>query len=406
MGYSWTYEQLRILSDFGKTANGVSRLAFTKEDDIARSYILKLMCELGLKVRIDEFGNIFGRLDGCEDLPPIATGSHLDTVPDAGNFDGSSGVIAALEAVKELKKRDPLRYPLEVIVFAAEESSRFGYATMGSKVICGKLDIDKWRTIQDSNGFKLTAALEERGLNFERLYEAKCSKGDWSAFIEMHIEQGPVLYDEGVQIGIVEAIAAPTRLLVEVSGTANHSGTTPMNRRQDALVSAAHLVLAVEKIAKKEMIYGTVGTVGGIKATPGVMNVVPGSAQLLIDIRGIDYDSVSRVVSEVIEFSGKVAQEQHTEIKVEKLSSEMPVALSQKLCSVIEHVSKELGLSYRRMPSGAGHDAMNMAELTPTSMIFIPCREGVSHNGAEFASQEDVANGVKLLTEVLYSLAR
>ena len=406
MGNSWTYEQLRILSEFGKTANGVSRLAFTKEDDFARNYILKLMNEIDLKVRIDQFGNIFGRLDGLEQVPAIAAGSHLDTVPDGGNFDGSLGVIGALEAVKNLKQRGPLHYPIEVIVFSAEESSRFGYATMGSKVVCGKLNVDQLKTIKDSHGFKLTEALKERGLNFEHLYEAKRSQGDWSAFIEMHIEQGPVLYEEGIQIGIVEAIAAPTRLLVEVTGKANHSGTTPMNRRQDALVSAARLVLEIEKIATKEMVYGTVGTVGGIKVTPGVMNVVPGSAQLLVDIRGIDYNSVNRTVSEFAEFTTKVAQENHTDITIKKLSSEVPVSLNQKLCSSIEVVTRELGLSYRRMHSGAGHDAMNMAELTPTSMIFIPCREGLSHNGAEFAKEEDVSNGVRVLTEVLYKLAR
>jgi len=179
-----------------------------------------------------------------------------------------------------------------------------------------------------------------------------------------------------------------------------------MNRRRDALVSVAHFILAVEETAQKEMAHGTVGTVGVIKVTPSVMNVVPGSAHLAIDIRGIDYDSVSRVVSEVYEFAREVVNKQQTEIKIQKISSELPVRLSQDICSEIELASKKLGLTNRRMPSGAGHDAMFMAELTPTGMIFIPCRDGVSHNGTEFAKQDDIVNGVKVLTEVLYKLAQ
>lgn len=403
---SWSYEQLRKIGDIGRIDSGVTRLAFTAEDQLAREYVCKLMAELGLQIRVDSFGNIYGRLEGSEKLPPVAMGSHLDTVPGGGNFDGILGVVAALEAVRNVKEQGPLRHPVEVIVFAAEESSRFGHACMGSKVICGSVDSDQWRNLVDANGITLKEALENWDLDIEQLPAARRNKGEWAAFVELHIEQGPVLDAEGIQIGVVEAIAAPTRLRVTVQGVANHSGTTPMHCRQDALAGAAQLVLNVEAAARREAIAGTVGTVGTLTIEPGVMNVIPGKVVLFVDVRGTDFASVSRVAAEVREAATQIAKERQLTIAVETMTADRPVILDPQVCRIIETAAEGLELSRRRMSSGAGHDAMYMASLAPTGMIFIPCRGGISHNGEEYAGEKDVVAGVKILTEVLFCLAR
>lgn len=407
MNATWLIEQLEHLSQFGRSETGVTRLAFSAEDELAREFILNQMQEIGLKIRMDGFGNIFGRLEGTQPaLPAIATGSHMDSVPDGGKYDGPVGVIAALSALRELKARGPLTTSVEMIVFSAEESSRFGYATMGSKVIAGTADLKSWQKVTDSKGITLPEALASSGFDFTRLLEARRSPGEWKAFIELHIEQGPVLDQEEIQIGIVTGIAGPTRLRLSITGVANHSGTTPMDCRHDACVSAAHIILAVRQAACKEMKLGTVGTVGSVRVTPGVMNVVPGSAELLIDIRGVDYSSIERVVAEVRRAVDRIVLEEGTSIEITVLSAEQPVLLDPNIASMIECSCKQLGLTYRHMHSGAGHDAMNMAKLTPTGMIFIPCRDGISHNNAEYAAPKDIEAGAAVLLEALYFLAK
>jgi len=407
MNAAWLIEKLEQLSQFGRRETGVTRLAFSKEDELAREFILNEMQEIGLNIKIDGFGNIFGRLEGTHpELPPVATGSHMDSVPDGGKYDGPVGVIAALAVIRELKARGPLTSPVEMIVFSAEESSRFGYATMGSKVLAGTADLTAWEKVTDAKGITLPAALTSCGFDFTQLLAARRNPGEWKAFIELHIEQGPVLDLEKIQIGIVSGIAGPTRLRLSITGVANHSGTTPMDCRHDACVSAAQIILAVRQAACKEMKHGTVGTVGSVRVTPGVMNVVPGFAEVLIDIRGVDYPSIERVVAEVRDAVKQTAIDEGTTIDIKLLSADYPVALDSNVQSMIERSCKQLGLTYRHMPSGAGHDAMNLAKLTPTGMIFIPCRDGISHNNAEYAAPEHIEAGAAVLLETLYSLAK
>lgn len=407
MNKEWVESTIEVISEWGKGKLGANRLAFTPEDWQAKEYVIGLMKEIAMTVRTDSFGNIIGRLEGIDKTAPaVVTGSHLDTVPEGGNFDGIVGVVGALAAVKLLKERGPLTHPLEVIIFAAEESSRFGFATMGSKVMAGTASISAWSKAKDQAGVTLAEALALQGFDLNDIGGAIRHKGELKAFVEIHIEQGPVLESEDIAIGIVEAIAAPTRLKITVEGMAAHSGATPMNQRRDALVSAAMIVLAVQEIAMEQSHLGTVGTVGALKVHPGVMNVVPGLVEMWVDIRGIDHNSIIETLQEVKDAVSTIAEGQDTPVAIEVLSSDKPVHMDEGVKTIIEEACQATGVSYKRMPSGAGHDAMNMTILTPSGMIFIPCRGGISHNPEEYAEMNHIMNGINVLTETLYRLAK
>jgi N-carbamoyl-L-amino-acid hydrolase len=364
------------------------------------------MRQAGLAVRTDAWGNLIGRLDGTEpSAPAVATGSHLDTVPEGGNYDGGVGSVAGLGALMRLKARGRFRHPLELIVFRGEESSRFGIHTMGSKAMSGMATVDAWQRLTDQTGIPLAQVLAGRGLDLARLPEAVRRPGELKAFVEVHIEQCFVLEQAGIPIGVVEAIAAPIRLKLTVEGVASHSGATPMGKRRDALVTASHLVLAVEAEASKRTERRIVGTVGILKIAPGALNVVPGRAELWVDIRGIDQASLSETVEAVIEAARRIAAREGTRVQVETISADTPVPMDPAIIGTIEGACRRLGYAFQRMPSGAGHDAMNMARIAPAGMIFIPCRGGISHNPDEYASPDDIVRGMDVLTETLATLA-
>ncbi len=407
MDRKWVESVIERLAQWGQDKQGTNRQAFTAEDWQAKEYFMELMKEAGLTVRTDAFGNIIGRLEGSDpSATAVAAGSHLDTVPQGGKYDGIVGVVGALAAFKRLKQQGELTHPLELIIFAAEESSRFGFATMGSKVMAGTATTNGWSKAKDQSGLSLAEALSAQGFDLQAINTAKRKKEDFKAFVELHIEQGPVLEAENLTIGIVEAIAAPTRLKITIEGMAAHSGATPMNQRRDALVSAAMVVLAVQEIATEQAHLGTVGTVGVLKVHPGAMNVVPGLVEMWVDIRGIDHDSIIETLQEVKDAVSTIAEEQDTPVAIEVLSSDKPVHMSENVKTVIEEACRKSGFSYRRMPSGAGHDAMNMTVLTSAGMIFIPCKEGISHNPEEHAEIDDIMAGITVLTETLYQLAK
>jgi len=406
MDKAWVVATLDGIARFGKGERGFSRLVFGEAEWGAVEYVTGLMREAGLAVRTDAFGNVIGRLEGREPgAPVVATGSHLDTVPEGGNFDGVVGVIAGLGALMRLKARGLLRRPVEVMVFRGEESARFSIHTMGSKVMAGIASLEAWRKVQDHGGATLAQALATRGLDLERIPEAVRRPEEFKAFVEMHIEQGPVLEEAGIPIGVVEAIAGPVRLKISVEGTASHSGTTPMGKRRDALVSAAQVVLAVQDEAAKRAERRIVGTVGVMKVHPGAINVVPGRVEMWVDIRGIDAEDIAATARAVREAAARIADREGTRIQVETLSTDTPVPMDSDVIRTIEAACRRAGVAYRRMPSGAGHDAMNMAKLAPAGMIFIPCRRGVSHNPDEYAAPEDILTGIDVLTETLAALA-
>jgi len=406
MDKAWVVATLDGIARFGKGERGFSRLVFGEAEWGAVEYVTGLMREADLAVRTDAFGNVIGRLEGREPgASVVATGSHVDTVPEGGNFDGVVGVIAGLGALMRLKARGLLRHPVEVMVFRGEESARFSIHTMGSKVMAGIASVEALRKLQDHGGTTLAQALAARGLDLERIPEAVRRPEEFKAFVEMHIEQGPVLEEAGIPIGVVEAIAGPVRLKISVEGTASHSGTTPMGKRRDALVSAAQVVLVVQDEAAKRAERRIVGTVGVMKVHPGAMNVVPGRVEMWVDIRGIDAEDVAATARAVREAAARIADREGTRIRLETLSTDAPVPMDSDVIRTIEAACRRAGVAYRRMPSGAGHDAMNMAKLAPAGMIFIPCRRGVSHNPDEYAAPEDILTGIDVLTETLAALA-
>ncbi|RID87539.1 Zn-dependent hydrolase [Mesobacillus zeae] len=400
-------EDIETIARFGGLSEGgVTRLALSKEDMDGRKYLIEKMKEAGLNVTIDAVGNTIGRREGKKKLAPIMIGSHLDTVPCGGNYDGIAGVIAALETIRMLNDEgvETVR-PIEVVNFTAEESSRFLTATMGSKCMKGSLTIDKIKSLKDKNGNSFYDALSQAGFEPDKLDSVKKYIGDYHAFIELHIEQGPVLEAEKKPIGIVTFIAAPTRMKINIKGKADHSGNTPMNMRRDALAGASEIILALEKIASEEAGRHTVGTVGDVRVTPGAMNVIPGEVELLVDIRDIDMNEKRKAYELFIESINEVASKRNLIIERELLVNDTPVQMSAKIINTIQEATESLGYPYKIMHSGAGHDAMNLVPITDVGMIFIPSVDGISHNIKEFTEMEDICNGADVLYASLYKLA-
>ena len=389
------------LAKFGRTEAGITRLAYSSTDKAAQMWLLKQIEYLDLEIREDVLGNLFLRKPGLDPaLPPVACGSHLDTVIHGGAYDGMCGVVGALEAIHMLED-ETLRRSIEVIVFRAEESSRFGYATIGSKLITGKATPDKFAHAAGKDGVTFADAVKEWGGNLEAYQKALLQPGEYKCFAEMHIEQGKVLEETKHQIGIVHNIAAPTRFKLHIHGMADHSGATPMGFRKDALVSAAKLILAVETAAIREKENGTVATVGVVEVDPGSINVVPGKVPLWVDLRGVDTESIQRTLKEIRQAVQGTARTDGITIEEEMLTSDNPVALDEALAAQSEAICREQRKSFLHMNSGAGHDAMHMPAVCPTTMLFIPCRGGISHNPAEFASNEDICAGIEVMAEIL-----
>ena len=389
------------LAKFGRTEAGITRLAYSSTDKAAQMWLLKQIEYLDLEIREDVLGNLFLRKPGLDPaLPPVACGSHLDTVIHGGAYDGMCGVVGALEAIHMLED-ETLRRSIEVIVFRAEESSRFGYATIGSKLITGKATPDKFAHAAGKDGVTFANAVKEWGGNLEAYQKALLQPGAYKCFAEMHIEQGKVLEETKHQIGIVHNIAAPTRFKLHIHGMADHSGATPMGFRKDALVSAAKLILAVETAAIREKENGTVATVGVVEVDPGSINVVPGKVTLWVDLRGVDTESIQRTLKEIRQAVQGTARTDGITIEEEMLTSDSPVALDEALAAQSEAICREQRKSFLHMNSGAGHDAMHMPAVCPTTMLFIPCRGGISHNPAEFASNEDICAGIEVMAEIL-----
>jgi len=361
----------------------------------------------GLAVHFDPIGNIIGRLEGTDpNAPAVITGSHLDTVPEGGGYDGAVGVVAGLAAIKFLQSSGTLTHPLELIIFAAEESSRFGFMTIGSKAMTGMASRYAWSKAKDPAGVTLEKVLRDRGYNLREVDGASRVKDKIKAFVELHIEQGSFLENAEKKIGVVETIAAPTMLKITVEGVAKHAGSTPMDDRHDALVSAAMIVLAVQSIALEQSHCGTVATVGQLKVSPGAMNVIPGLVELWVDLRGVEQESIIETLQDIKDAVSTIADGQETPIAIDVMLSEKPVQMHEMVVQKIEDICISDKIPYQRMNSGAGHDAMNMARLTPTGMIFIPCRGGISHNFEEFTKLADIQTGIEVLTKTLYDLAK
>lgn len=396
------------LSAIGAEAHGgITRLAFSDTDWEARAFVIRLMEQAGLRIRIDAFGNVIGRREGLNPAASVVMlGSHVDSVPNGGNYDGIVGVLGAIEVLQCLEDAQETYYhPIEVVVFMAEESSRFGVATLGSKVFCGKIKMNELDQFIDQQGIMLPEAMRRQGLTADKQAQAAYT-GEIKAFLELHIEQGKVLETLGKQLGIVTGIAAPTRMRIVIEGQADHSGATPMNMRRDALTAAAEVILAVEALAEAAAKDGIVGTTGIIQAEPGVMNVIPGRAELGIDIRGTLPTVKQSVLRQLYEAIDRIKSRRQVAAAIKVLTDEVPVSLSAEMVEFLESVNDERGASALRMPSGAGHDAMHLAGFTHTGLVFIPCRAGISHNPAEWAELADIVAGTELLLAATRKLAQ
>lgn len=408
-----TIDKRRLMRDvnaIGRIGIGdhgsVTRLVFSIKELRSRQVLIHLMRQAGLKIHVDAIGNIFGRLDGADPkAPALLAGSHLDTVIHGGKYDGPVGVIGALEAVRTIRENKiTLRAPLEVVCFIGEESSRFGFSTLGSSLVAGELHPKDLTNAVDAQGTKLADVLSSLGISPRNLSRLARDPKSMKAYLELHIEQGPILEAKAKRIGLVTSIAAPSRFKVIFTGQADHSGTTPMEMRKDALVAAAQLIEYVEKICRKfsSMEKGrVVGTVGAMKIEPGVINAVPGRAELSIDIRSTSAQAKDKVARLVKQRGAAIARDRGIAIEVLNIRAEEPVPLDKRLLRITRQLCDEKAIDYEIMPSGAGHDAMQMAKITPAGMIFIPSRRGISHNPLEWTDPDDIALGAQLLMETM-----
>lgn len=402
----------RVLADIQELAkygsvgpSAITRLAFTNEDLAARKFIISLMKDAGLQVAVDAFGNIFGKRPGRQNRPSVVTGSHLDGPPMGGIYDGTVGVLGGVECARLFNELGlETEYPVEIAVLAAEHLDRFGLGCLGSRAISGKLKQLDLQSLTDRNGITIWTALEKAGFSPERLETVRRTREDVLAFVELHIEQGPVLERSREKIGVVTSISGPTRLAVTVLGETNHSGGTPMGMRRDALVAAAEIVLAVEGCAKAEQEYGTVGTVGVVQVEPGSMVAIPGKARLLIDIRSVDWNSKQRVLRCLEARWSEIAQRRQVEVEMAVSVDEKPVPCSPKIIEVIEMAAQGMNMAVRRMPSGGGHDTQHMAAITDVGMIFVPSIRGISHAPEEFTDLDDICRGITILAGSLWQL--
>ena len=396
------------ISEFGVLkGGGLTRLAFSKEDLEARKFLINLIEKNGFKLKIDNVGNIYAIYDdGCEaDAKPVCVGSHIDSVPNGGFFDGTLGVMAGLEALTAIKEAGiKLKRPLWLINFSCEESSRFKTATIGSKIISGKLGLQRLHELKDEDGISLFEAMSAVGLKPQNLNETLLKENSLHAYLELHIEQGPVLERSAISVGVVSGIAAPIRFEITIQGKADHSGATPMNMRSDALLAASHIIIAANKFAKNKKT--AVATVGYAHAKPGVLNVVPGEARLGVDLRDIDKKSLEELNLELRNFVDELSHELKFSYEIRELSSDEPVKLSEHAINLLEDEAKKLGIKTLTLPSGAGHDAMNLTKLASSvGMLFIPCVDGISHNTKEAINFKDAVSATKILTNALIRLS-
>ena len=384
-------EAARIGADDG----GVSRFAWTPELAEANAWFVERLGELGLGAQIDPAGNVLGRWDEGEGTA-VLVGSHLDTVPRGGRYDGALGVLAALEVARSLKRAGAtLRRPLWVVSFNDEEGGRFQTGMLGSRAFVGDLDLDDWR----ARG--VADAMAAAGFDFDRLAAAR-GIDRVGAYLELHIEQGPVLEQEGVDIGIVTAISGLLGFRVRLTGEANHAGTTPMSSRRDALAGASRVVVALRDEAR-ERGYMT-ANVGILSVAPGGFNVIPGTAEFTIDVRAGDAETFAQAERFVRETLDRVANEEQLELEVAETHRKPPTPLDRELQDVLAEAAEAEGASFRRMPSGAGHDAMVLAKHVPAAMLFVPSRAGISHSPDEYTTPEHCALGARVLARAVERL--
>eukprot|EP00195_Chlamydomonas_chlamydogama_P017271 CAMPEP_0202902448 /NCGR_PEP_ID=MMETSP1392-20130828/16857_1 /ASSEMBLY_ACC=CAM_ASM_000868 /TAXON_ID=225041 /ORGANISM="Chlamydomonas chlamydogama, Strain SAG 11-48b" /LENGTH=439 /DNA_ID=CAMNT_0049589209 /DNA_START=61 /DNA_END=1376 /DNA_ORIENTATION=+ len=405
-------DQLTKLATFTDDANpAVTRILFTPNDMLARSYVKELMSAAGLIIREDAAGNIFGRWEGSDPKAgAVLTGSHCDAIPLAGMYDGTLGVIGAIEGLAALKRAGYTpRRSLEVMMFTSEEPTRFGLSCSGSRMMAGSLSEEVLKSKLDENGTDFLAAANTVGYGGSSLQDildkTRVPAGRYEYFVELHIEQGPLLEQEQVDIGVVTAIAAPAALNVEFYGDGGHAGALLMPHRNDAGLAAAELALEVERHTLATGAIDSVGTTGVFEIKPGAVNSVPREARLGIDVRDIDGPRRDEIVARIKASAEEIAKRRKVRHKVTLINQDPPATCSEDVLRAVSDSAHELSLSTKHMVSRAYHDSLFMARVAPTGMIFIPCRNGWSHRPDEYAHPDHIANGVKVLALTMARLS-
>ncbi len=400
-------EELSVFGrpDGGTFASGVSRVAYSDADVQGREYVMKLMGGAGLQPRIDPAGNIFARRAGGDPQQrPILFGSHIDSVPSGGNFDGDLGSLSALGVVEACDAAGVrTRHPLEIVVWAHEEGVAFGRGLAGSRIVAG--DIKPADLEQTWNGIRRADGIRKIGGDPDRIMDARVSKGAYHAYLELHIEQGGNLDRSGTPLGVVEGIVAIDRYDAVVTGFANHAGTTPMGERQDALLAASQLALAVRDVVTSEP-GRQVGTVGHLEIAPNAPNVVPGTAKMTIELRDLSSQKLVQLAEAIQARARDIAASTRTQIDIRRVSENPSALASSDVQSAIVRAAESLKLESVRMPSGAGHDAQMMAQLMPMGMIFVPSVAGVSHSPKELTRWEDCTRGADTLLQTILETDR
>ena len=391
---------LTELAKFGKTPEGgTNRVAYSDIDQQARQYAMQLMRDAKLEVGVDAAGNIIGRRAGTDAaLKPLMIGSHIDSVPQGGSYDGQVGSMSAIEVAQSLAENNVrLKHPLEVIIFQNEEGGTIGSAAISRGLSEKDLNIvtNSKKTIRE--GIKFI------GGDPDRLASIVRKKGDLAGYLELHIEQGGVLYNEKIDIGVVEGIVGINWWEVTIEGFANHAGTTPMNQRHDALLAAAKYIEAVNRVVTS--IPGRqVGTVGKIQSFPGAFNVIPGKVATSLELRDLDSTKVETLFEKTMVEVRRIETETGTKFDFKQVNGSKAALTDTRFRQTIDESAKQLGLTTKALPSGAGHDAQEIADICPVGMIFVPSRDGISHSPREFSKPEDIANGANVLLQSLLGL--
>ena len=404
----------RIKDDIGNIANitstpgnGCSRFSYSKEDKKVREYLLKEMKELGLDIKIDGVGNIRARYtNGNEGRPHIMIGSHIDTVPNGGKFDGVLGVVSALEVLRVIKENNiTVKNPIEIIIFAEEEGSNFGATLLGSKALTGKYKLEDLKELSNDEGVSSYQVMKDFGLNIDNIENEVLEKNEIKAMIELHVEQGGVLDYEQIPVGLVQSIAGMKTYKISLKGESNHAGSTPMNFRKDPMVGASKIITYIDEVAREKASPTTVATVGKFHCEPNGSNVIPGEIVFYVDIRDVEIEGISIVENEMKEKAEEVATKHKLGLEIDLVSQSGSVNLSEKVLDTIEEVALKMGYKYKKMNSGPVHDSVMLTEITDVAMIFVPSIKGKSHCPEEMTKYEDIQVGSDLLLNAVIKLA-
>ncbi len=401
---------IEALAEFTATpGKGVTRFSLTEEDRKAREYIKREMKKAGLEVGDDPAGNVIGRREGAKDfadeLPAIMLGSHFDSVRQGGRFDGTAGVVAALEVARVIDEQNlNTDHPLEFVALIEEEGSRFGSGLYGSRAMTGRVSREELEESCDEQGISFAEALEDFGFSPEKVKEARRAPEEIAVFLELHNELGPLLEAEDREVGIVDKIVGITHLKVSVTGSPDHAGTTPMDMRRDPLAAVGHIFGRIEELAI-EAGEGTVATVGNVDVSPGSTNVIPGRVEFTVDIRSINMENVENISSELAEIMDDICQQNSLEYEIDEMITVEPTEMSKEITDIMQEKAEKAGIESLKMDSGAGHDAMIMADIAKTGMIFVPSRDGQGHSPEEWTDMDDLAVGTELLFQTVVEIS-